>query len=244
MMRSSSLRTSLFGGTAVLALLLTGCSTDSEPAGFTEADSSDSTQRADQTAEPTDNTGASDDVSVSNSHEESSPGQSEQSLIDPEAAIETVTYPIDSRDVEGTMTVGLHHLKVRENSMELLLTYTPEFEASGEYNLWELHSRNHSMVAPALYDRENLKRYDILRNSALWDSPGVWGSPNAQVDLASGETQAYWANFAPPQDDIDTINVALPNAPEFEDVQIAQDGSGADTATDASSEDAASEDDS
>lgn len=117
------------------------------------------------------------------------------------------------------MTVGLHHLRVEGRTMELLLTYTPEFDQHEQYTLWELHARNHALVAPSLYDRENLKRYSILRDGG-WSSGGMWATRQADVELASGETQAYWANFAVPEDDIETINVGIPNVPEFKDVEI------------------------
>ena len=151
-------------------------------------------------------------------------------VIDPADAVDTISYTLPTDEIDGTMTVGLHHLIQRGRTMELLLTYTPEFRESGTFSLWELHGGNHSNVPPALFDRENLKRYDILRAGSTWDSPKVWNSKQAEHKLASGDTQAYWATFAAPEDDIDTINIAIPGAPEFEDVPIAQ-GAAADDAT-------------
>ena len=42
----------------------------------------------------------------------------------------------------------------------------------------------------------------------------------AEIELASGDTQAYWANFAAPINDITAIDVVMAAGPSFEDVQI------------------------
>ena len=146
-------------------------------------------------------------------------------VIDPSDAVATIDYTLPTDEIDGTMTVGLHHLRRRGQTMELLLTFTPEFSGSGAYSLWDLHGRDHASVAPALFDRENLKRYDILRSGGDWDGENVWNSKQAKHKLASGDTQAYWATYAAPEDDIDTINIAIPGAPEFEDVAIEQSSS-------------------
>ncbi|MGO3209343.1 hypothetical protein ACT3SQ_16085 [Brachybacterium sp. AOP42-C2-15] len=154
-------------------------------------------------------------------------------VVDPGDAVSTISYTLPTDEIDGTMTVGLHHLRQRGKTMELLLTFTPEFSGSGAFSLWELQGEDHSNVGPALFDRTNLKRYDILRNGGAWDGKTVWNSKQAVHKLASGDTQAYWANFATPEDDIETINVAIPGAPEFEDVPIEQDTSAdGDAATD------------
>lgn len=217
--------------TTLSALLLTGalavsaCSTDDTNAGFTEGD--DATEQASVTEESTDDatpdegtdTDASDDENNENSNNSAANTQ-----ITADDAVETVTYDIPTGDIDGTITVGFHSLKVRGETMELTLTYTPEFEGGDSYNLWELNGRDHSVVAPALFDRENLKRYDILRDGPSWDSADVWNSRQAVTELNSGDTQVYQATFAAPQDDIDTINVAVSGAPEFENVQVERDG--------------------
>lgn len=149
-------------------------------------------------------------------------------VIDPADAVDTISYTLPTDEIDGTMTVGLHHLIQRGRTMELLLTYTPEFSDAGTFSLWDLHGGNHANVPPALFDRENLKRYDLLRDGGTWDSAQIWNSTQAEHKLASGDTQAYWANFAAPEDDIDTINIAIPGAPEFEDVPIEQGAAAAD----------------
>lgn len=218
------------GCLAVAALMLTACAPDEE-AEFQDGEQAAQTedQAPEQTGDPEE---TEDEVSAEEEAEETDETDEDteaedsaaEGPIDPEDAVDTITYDIPSESIDGTMTVGLHHLRVEGETMELLLTYTPEFSGHQAYNLWELHARNHSLVAPSLFDRENLKRYDILRTCGLWDVSCVWATPQADVDLASGDTQAYWANFAVPEDEIETINIGIPNAPEFEDVEIDWDG--------------------
>ena len=112
------------------------------------------------------------------------------SSVDPADAIATLEYPIASDEAEGTMTVGLHHLRRRGETLELLLTFTPEFTEPGAFTLWDLHGDDHSVVAPALVDRANLTRYDILTTDGSYDGPTMWNSKQAAVELASGDTQA------------------------------------------------------
>lgn len=204
-------------------LALTACSTDGSTAGFTEGE--DNTEQAAVTAETT---GAPEDDATEDADQGDDAGSSDGennasgTQITADDAVETVTYDIPEDDIDGTITVGFHSLKVRGETMELTLTYTPEFEGGDSYNLWRLHSSDHSAVAPALFDRENLKRYDILRAGPEWESGDVWNSSHLVTQLNSGETQVYQATFAAPQDDIDTINVAAGVGPEFEDVTIEQ----------------------
>lgn len=207
-------RHSLTAITALAALTLTACSADPEPAGFTDPGGPSTVQSSTAaTASPAaggqDQGTAEADAATANS-------------VDPADAVQTLTYDIPSEGIDGTMTVGLHHLTLNGTAMELLITFTPEFQGHEAHNLWELHAKNHSMVAPSLYDRENLKKYSILRlpGGGSWDDGTVWASPQGTVELASGETQAYYANFAAPQDDIDTINVGLPGGGEFNAVPI------------------------
>lgn len=152
--------------------------------------------------------------------EQASGDQPSTSSVDPAEAIATLEYPLPSDEIEGTMTVGLHHLRRRGEALELLLTYTPEFSDPGAHSLWDLHDGDFTVTAPALVDRANLTRYDILHANWGWDTEAVWSSKQAAIDLASGQTQAYWANFAAPIDDIEVIDVLMGAGPAFEDVTI------------------------
>lgn len=152
--------------------------------------------------------------------EQASDGAAAASPVDPADAIATLDYTLPTDEIEGTMTVGLHHLRRRGETLELLLTFTPEFSGPEAYTLWHLHGENHAMVGPALFDRANLTRYDILTTNGGWSAAERWSSEQAEHDLASGTTQPYWATFAAPVDDVDALDVGLPVGATFEDVTI------------------------
>lgn len=232
-------------GVALAGLLtLTACSGEADPAEFTDNPTGAAQDAGNDGGSGTEaGSGASDGSSdpASAGGETAGEGTGEggdapgaqSSTVDPADAMETITYDIPNAEIDGTMTVGLHHLERRGQTMELLLTFTPEFTGHEAYSLWDLHAKNHALVPPALFDRENLKRYDILRYTGGYDNGAHWSSTQAEIDLASGDTQSYWATFAAPEDEIDTINVAVPAGPEFQDVKIeSTDGAGADAATD------------
>lgn len=205
--------------TALAALALTAC-------GSGEAEFNDP---QDTPAEAGPEESAPEGGDASDSGGQDSPPQTDDQAprsreqVDPDDAVATVTYTLPTDEIDGTMTLGLHHLRVRGDTVELLLTYTPEFDSNEAHTLLDLHGRSHQSVAPALFDRDHLKRYEILRKGKGWHGNSSWNSAHDQHELASGDTQAYWANFAAPQDDIETINVAVPGAPEFEDVPLERD---------------------
>ncbi len=140
--------------------------------------------------------------------------------ISPEDAIATITYPLPgTEDPENeTVTVGLHELRIKGEVMQLQLSFTPEATGGDLYGIYDMNG--HTRLDPRLNDRENLKQYLVLEGSGLW---GEWatGTVNRDPKVSTGQTLAYWANFAAPQDDIDTIDVAvIAGVPEFEDVVI------------------------
>ena len=207
------------GLAALAAFTLTACASDTDPA-------DPATQGAAEEPDNDTETTANDDTATSDdetAETDADAGNADSAVGPVEAgdALETVTYEIPAGDIDGTITVGYHHLQVEGNTMELLLTFTPEFDQHEAYTLWELHSQTHSLVEPALYDRQNLKRYAVLRSGSNQES--IWSTQQHATDLNSGDTQAYWANYAVPEDDIDTMSVGLPSGPEFKDVEIAWD---------------------
>lgn len=214
------------------ALALSACGSD-DSAEFDDGDTEATGQTEETETEQDDgeeqsgaDQGTADDAGEENSDEQegsdegTDPAEPEGSgLVDPADALETVTYSIPEESIDGEITVGVHHLRVEGQTMELLLTFTPEFTGNDAYSLWHLHGRNHANVPPELYDRDNLKRYSILRSGPGFNQDH-WATSHDGVNIASGETLAYRATFATPEDDIDTINVGIPVAPEFKDVEI------------------------
>lgn len=227
------------GVAALAALALTACATDDEAAEFDDAEAGSQTEEQDSTAQAQvadGNSGAGEDSedgaldepeeADSGAEPDAAEGAAENSSdavaqtsegpIDPADAVQTVEYTIPASDIDGSITLGLHHLEVKGNTMELLLTFTPEFSSRGAHNLYNLHGNNGGLATPALFDRENLTRYSALRASGS----RFWATDVADPRVNSGETIVYWANYAVPDADIDTISVGIPAAPEFEDVEI------------------------
>lgn len=214
--------TGLSGLTLAALLTLTACSGEADSAEFTDSaqGASQDTSGTDAAAQsPSGGSTVEPSATGDGAGGESGAGERSASVVPADAA-ETITYDIPSEGIDGTVTVGLHHLERRGQTLELLLTYTPEFSGNETQTLFDLHAGDHSLVAPALFDRENLKRYDILRVGGAWDTGAHWATSQGKVELASGETQPYWATFAAPEDEIDTLNVAVPAGPEFQDVTI------------------------
>ncbi|WP_062948177.1 hypothetical protein [Brachybacterium sp. sponge] len=202
-------------GALSLAACTTGGDAEFEESGGNEAGDGGSDSDSGDQEQPAASDGGGEEGSAGGADDAQA-----ASSVDPADAIATLEYPIASDEAEGTMTVGLHHLRRRGETLELLLTFTPEFTEPGAFTLFDLHGDNHSVVAPALVDRANLTRYDILNTSKSYDSPAMWNSTQNVIELSSGDTQAYWANFAAPIDDITAIDVVMGAGPSFEDVQI------------------------
>lgn len=71
-------------------------------------------------------------------------------------------------------------------------------------------------VTLRLLDRDNLKEYSVISDGNLW-----WASAGGEVTSTNGEPMYAFAVFAAPEDDIDTIDVRLNEQwPEFTDVPI------------------------
>lgn len=137
--------------------------------------------------------------------------------VGPQDALETITYEIPGADPqeEATVTIGLHSLQHEGDVMRLELSFTPEFRGDGTYNLYGLHSQR---IAPVLNDRQNLKQYTVLGSgggNTGWQTDTGPGNQRAR----SGQTLMYWGYFAAPEDDIDTLAVAVGYV-EFDDVSI------------------------
>lgn len=203
-MRSSRIIASTLALTAALALA--GCSDD--PAEFASpADGTASAQT--QTGAPTDGAEASDPDS----------GGAERVTVDPGDVVAETSYPLPASDAApdgGTVTVGVHSLRVEGQTMLLTLYFTPEYE--GENQMVQHDMLGHVMQ-PVLNDRENLKQYVLLGDGP---TPGQkWasydGTANTGTAFSSGETIVWWGYYAAPEDDVETMALsAVAGAAELE----------------------------
>lgn len=219
---------------ALTALTLTACapdeaaefeendsaSTEADPAGEveeTEAPENDGPETEDPENGPaeeadSEDSGAEDEQTDSSSDAIDTP----EGPIDPEDAIDSVTFNIPSSDIDGTMTVGLHHLRVEGNTLQLLLSYTPDF---GEHETYSIRNLYSDTVHPTLADMENLKRYTVLRSHG---GHGDYWATNINQDIADGESLLYWAHYPIPEDEIDTVDLQIHSAaPRIEGAEIA-----------------------
>ncbi|MCT1605881.1 hypothetical protein M3B43_00820 [Nesterenkonia massiliensis] len=180
-----------------------------EPAEETAAESGE-THEPEPTAEETDP--AAEDDSADSADAAAMP-------LDPQDAIETISYEVPG-DSNTTVEVGLHSLRVEGEVMLLELTFTGEFYGQDTSNIYQMFGGH--AVYPELNDRENLKQYTVIGSgSSRWSTPAT----NSGFHYESGQTAPYWAYYAAPVDDIETITVSvIPGAIEFEDVEIDWDG--------------------
>lgn len=201
-------RLALVAAALIGALSLASCGVP-DPAEFVDADDTPDTA---ETADADASDAETDDADDAPSSAAGGDGAAAHTtgVLSPDDAIATIEYPIPGERWEGTMTVGVHHLRHRGETLELLLSYTPTYTGP-EQSLFRMHGAAHARTRPALYDRENLVRYDVM-----------WETDSADLVLASGDTGAFWANFPAPVHEISTINVSLPFGPEFENIPIEQ----------------------
>ncbi|MCM3660733.1 hypothetical protein M3148_06955 [Georgenia satyanarayanai] len=208
---TTALRRSLAAAALALAgaSVLAACDADT-PADFDTPPETTSAPAA-ETGEPKES--AAEPADTATDGRDTDPAER---IVGPEDALDTVVYALpgaDERD-DATVTVGLHSLRVEGEAMRLELSFTPDFQGDGSYNIYSLNNQNR--LAPVLNDRVNLKQYTLLR-----DGTEEWATntTNSGLRAASGETLRYWAYFAAPEDDIDTLSVGV-GMVEFDDVAI------------------------
>jgi len=132
----------------------------------------------------------------------------------PEEAVEIITYELPDEDLE--VTVGLHSLQVDGEVMRLDLSFTPDGRPNETYHINAMNRS--SRMYPVLNDRENLKQYSLLRSSGT-----VWATDTSPfgTEVANGQTLMYYGYYAAPEDDIETLDIAvIDGLVEFTDAQI------------------------
>lgn len=151
--------------------------------------------------------------------EEGAEAEASTGSLDPEDAVETITYDLPS-DSSTSLEVGFHELRVIDDVMILELSFTPEYSGI-THTLDAVLSTTSSPIVPELNDRQNLKSYSVVSSdNDRWHSRDT----TFRTLVESGQTLPYWGYFAAPEDDIDTISVSvIPGAVEFEDMEITWD---------------------
>src|SRR5690625_872619 len=149
-------------------------------------------------------------------------------------AVQTITYPMQGHD--GEITMGILPPEVQGEAMLVSIIFEPEFaddEDTEGVRFRDLHGDSaNTVLMPVVSDRENFKAYHVPRETTNqfvqgggWTGgsfgTGTWASPIGDVEVRSGEQYLHWAYFPAPEDDIDTVDVAvIPGMQEFRDVEI------------------------
>ena len=207
-----------YAALAMLGLIaLTGCGTAQDDAA---AESEDQTQVAQQDAESPapDNAAEQAPTDVTRSMDE---------------VLQTITYPM--QDHEGEITMGIMAPEVQGEAMLVSIVFEPEFadETTEGVQFKDLHGDSaNSVLMPVVSDRENFKAYHVPRETTNqfvqgggWTggsfATGTWASAIGNVEVRSGDQYVHWAYFPTPEDDIETVDIAvIPGMQEFRDVTI------------------------
>lgn len=216
------LRTSL-GLTVVATLALTACAPENEAAEFEDAE---------ETADVSEEEGPAEDTQEDDASEDR-----EDVTLEPEEAIENITYAFQDEDHDGEITMGLHGLEVGDQGMLLTVSFVPEYDESEDVlEFGEMHDTSLDYLLPLVSDRENFKAYYVPHTGeggpgAMQDYPmsgwststagEAWASEIGGREAPSGEPMVLSTYFPIPEDDIDTVDIAVvPGVQEFTDVQI------------------------
>lgn len=208
-------------GLAMLSIIvLAGCGAPQGQAGNTSDN---------QTAVEHDN--ASTEPADQDSSENHGPQDVTLTLDD---AVQTITYPMQGYD--GEITMGVITPEVQGETMLVSIIFEPEFadeENNEAVRFGNLHGESSkSVLMPVVSDRQNFKAYHVPRETTNvhvqgggWNggsfATGTWASPIGNVDVRSGEQYVHWAYFPAPEDDIDTVDIAvIPGMQEFRDIEI------------------------
>lgn len=186
---------------AVVSLLaLSACTSGSPDAEFDDAAS---------TAEATTETDTED------AGGDESTGTIGVDFPDPEEVVADATFTVPGTESDK-VRFGVESIVVAGSTMELRLVMTPEFDDGGSAaSVYDALGENTRI---SLIDRENLKEYGVLRD----DSGGKTFQNNlVYTEALPGQSVAFQAFFAAPEDEISTIDVRLTDSwPVFEDVPL------------------------
>src|SRR5699024_1856249 len=120
--------------------------------------------------------------------------------IDTSEVLAEQTFEMPGTD--DAATFGVHSLVVEGDVMRLYLTFTPEFESVSDNETVRLWDVNPKAFRPLLIDRDNLKEYTVITDSAQ-----DWSASSLDVEAVNGETAVWWGVYAAPEDDIDSFDL-------------------------------------
>lgn len=236
-MRCSSTGIGLIG-----LLLLSACAPDAPADNETEEEAPEASEDAGPEPEETDESEPEEDEESEEPGAEDESGEDEESveemrldfieelgLGEPDS---TLTYPAAGVS-GGEVTLDVYPVEVQDQVMRLALVFYPEYEGD-TLDYHELHDLPTSgqdwpnlELRPELIDRENFTKYEVIRPHRRPDSGGQhiqWGRELEEVDFPSGEPFVWWAFLPAPEDEIDVVDVELPqlDLPPSRDIEVIQ----------------------
>lgn len=140
--------------------------------------------------------------------------------VDPAAVLAEAVFDVPGSPGD-TVRVGVESLVASGPTMELRLVVTPELASPDENATVRISDlAGDSTWRPTLTDTAHLKEYSILRSSGQ-----RWETDTSQARTTSGTSLRYQAWFAHPEDDAQTLDLAVTAAwPLFEGVPITYEG--------------------
>lgn len=140
--------------------------------------------------------------------------------VDPAAVLAEAVFDVPGSPGD-TVRVGVESLVASGPTMELRLVVTPELASPDETTTVRISDlAGDSTWRPTLTDTAHLKEYSILRSTGQ-----RWETDTSQARTTSGTSLRYQAWFAHPEDDAQTLDLAVTAAwPLFEGVPITYEG--------------------
>lgn len=124
------------------------------------------------------------------------------------------------KSADQKVRVGVEGIFVTDKTMELRMVFTPE-ENLDEVRANDITKNMYQEVSIALIDRENLKKYYVIKEI---DGAQRYQTPS-DAKARMGETVGYQIFYPAPVDDIDRVDIDLGNGlPIFEDVPLTFEG--------------------
>lgn len=143
----------------------------------------------------------------------------------------TLDYPAQGVS-GGEVTLDVYPVEVQDQVMRLALVFYPDYDGE-PLDFHEVHDLDTSgddwpnqELSPELIDREYFKKYEVIRPHRSLDPDGhvQWGREVLEAQMPSGEPFIWWGFLPAPEDEIDVIDLELPqlDVPTFSDVEVAQ----------------------
>ncbi len=134
--------------------------------------------------------------------------------------LDSAEWPLHRSDnPSDTFTVNLHSLTLDGEYLLLHLSFTPHVSDDSEFSIFDMNAR--AVLEPLLSDVTNFKAYSPISETSSARQAWATSTTNSDPKAGDGQTLMYWAYFAAPVDDVQSLDLAVTGAGlQFENVQI------------------------